>query len=104
MFVRGGFRGQCWRTHSVDLGPIEGASRMIEHRLVGYGDHDRAVLLNERQTFLIAVLNESRDARISAANKTSYPGRIWYVTAGIFCGASPRKTIFESSRSRDSLN
>jgi len=55
---------------------------MIDQRLRD-GAHHRLVLLDERQRFLVAVLDESRDARGSAANEASDPVRIRYIVRKI---------------------
>jgi hypothetical protein len=59
------------RDHCVDLGGVKGALRMIDQRL-REGEHDRLVILDQCQSFLIAVLDEGRAARIGAADS---PGK-----------------------------
>jgi hypothetical protein len=58
------------RDHRVDLFAVEGPLRMIDQRL-REGEHDWLVLLDDRQSLLIAVLDECRAARVVAAD---YPG------------------------------
>src|ERR1700726_375661 len=68
----GGERLACkrLRDHCVDLGGVKSALRMIDQRL-REGEHDRLVLLDECQSFLITVLNEAQAARIGAADNSS---------------------------------
>jgi len=56
---------------------------MIDQRLRD-GAHHRLVLLDERQRFLVAVLDESRDARGGAAHQARDPARIRHIGTDIF--------------------
>ena len=58
---------QRLRDHYVDLGGVEGALVMIDQRLCEC-EHNRLVLLDDRQSILIAVLDACRTARVGAAD------------------------------------
>jgi hypothetical protein len=58
---------QRLRDHRVDLGGVEGALGMIDQGLRERENY-RLVLLDDRERFLIAVLDEGRATRVGAAD------------------------------------
>jgi hypothetical protein len=81
------FSSQRLRDHRVDLGGVEGALVMIDLG-VREREHYRLVLLDDRERFLTAVLDEGGTARVGAADD---PGE------GI---SSVEVTLYELRRAR----